>query len=197
MLDVVCLDLMGTIVYDPYLEALEAATGLDFATAAAVRDPDCWPQFESGAIDEAEFVRRFFTEPGAGHRFDLEAFHRVRRDGYRLLPGMGELLKALDGKVERYIASNYPVWIHELRTRFELDRLFDGIYVSCELGVRKPDAAFFEVMLDGIGAPAQRCLFVDDRRVNCDAAAAVGMAVHHFEGAPGLASRLRAEGVPV
>lgn len=197
MLDVVCFDLMGTVVYDPYLEALEAATGMDMAAAHAVKDPDSWPQFELGAIDEAEFVRRFFADADAGHRFDIEAFHRVRREGYCFLPGMADLLEALQGAVGRYVASNYPVWIEELRSQFEFDRHFDGVYVSCHLGVRKPDPAFFRLMLDDIGVPAGRCLFVDDRRVNCEAAVAVGMHAHRFDGAGRLRERLRREGLPV
>ncbi|MPZ74343.1 MAG: HAD-IA family hydrolase [Nitriliruptorales bacterium] len=197
MLDVVCLDLMGTVVYDPYLEALEAATGLDLANAQAVKNPDSWPQFELGAIDEAEFVRRFFIDGDAGHRFDIEAFHRVRREGYHFLPGMTDLLRALDGHVDRYVASNYPVWIEELHARFDFDQHFEGVFVSCRLGVRKPDPAFFEAMLDSIAVPASRCLFVDDRRLNCEAAASVGMRVHVFHGAAPLRRRLHDEGLPV
>jgi HAD superfamily hydrolase (TIGR01509 family) len=196
MLDVVCFDLMGTVVYDPYLEALEAGTGMDLAAAHRVKDPDSWPLFELGAIDEAEFVRRFFVD-GYDAPFDVEAFHRVRREGYRFLEGMEALLEALAGQVRRYVASNYPVWIEEMRTQFAMDRHFDGVYASCHLGVRKPDPAFFAALLDRIEAAAPRCLFVDDRRVNCDAAAAAGMAVHLFDGAEGLRDRLAAEGLRV
>lgn len=192
MADVLLLDLMGTVVYDPYREALEAATGMELAAAAALRDPDCWPAFETGTISESEFVRRFFS---AGHRFDMEAFHRVRREGYRFLPGMRELLEALDGDVRRYIASNYPVWIDQMGTQFEFERYFDGVYASCHLGVRKPDPRFYTAILDDLQASPQRCLFVDDRRDNCDAAAAVGMDVHLFDGADGLRRRLAAEGL--
>jgi 2-haloacid dehalogenase/putative hydrolase of the HAD superfamily len=196
MLDVVCFDLMGTVVYDPYLEALEAATGLDISAAHRVKDPNSWPQFELGAIDEAEFVRRFFVD---GHEapFDIEAFHRVRRQGYAFLDGMEGLLEALAGQVGRYLASNYPVWVEEMRAQFGLDRHFDAMFVSCHMGVRKPDPAFFQALLDGVGAPAHRCLFVDDRRVNCEAAATAGMQAHLFDGAEGLRHRLAAEGLAV
>ena len=194
MLDTLLFDLMGTVVYDPYREALEAATAMELSLAFARRDPQSWPQFELGAIDEQEFVRRFFAEPDGDDRFDIEAFHRVRREGYRLLPGMADLLEALHG-VDCYIASNYPVWIDALCAQFEFDRTFRGVYASCHMGVRKPDPAFFSAILDDLGRTAQQCLFVDDRPENCDAAAGVGMAVHLFEGAQGLTARLRAEGL--
>jgi FMN hydrolase / 5-amino-6-(5-phospho-D-ribitylamino)uracil phosphatase len=197
MLDALCLDLMGTVVYDPYLEALEAATGMDISTAHAVKDPSSWPQFELGAIDEDEFVRRFFADADAGHRFDIEAFHRVRRTGYRFLEGMDKLLRDLDGRVARYIASNYPVWIDELHRQFSFDEHFEGVFVSCRMGVRKPDPAFYSKMLAQIDVPADHCLFVDDRRVNCEAAAAVGMRTHLFRGVEGLRDALGDEGLDI
>jgi HAD superfamily hydrolase (TIGR01509 family) len=194
MLRAVCLDLMGVLLYDPYLEALEAACGLDVATAHRLKDPDCWPQFEVAAIDEAEFARRFFAGRD-GMRFDLEAFHRVRLAGYRFLPGMEELLDHLEGVVARYVASNYPVWIEDLRVRFGLDRRCEGIYASHQLGVRKPDPDFYRRLLEAVRLPPPTCLFVDDREVNCAAAEAAGMRAHVFSGAGDLRRRLCAEGV--
>ena len=195
MLTAVCFDLMGTVLYDPYLEAIEAATGMGIGEVLPVKDPDSWPQFEMGAIDEDEFVRRFFTADESARAFDMEAFHRVRRAGYAFLPGMDELLEALAGSVARYVASNYPLWIEELATQFDFASHFDGVFASCHLGVRKPDTAFYTGMLEQIGRPAEQCLFVDDRRINCEAAAAVGMQVHHFTDAATLRAHLAEAGV--
>lgn len=195
MLAALCLDLMGTVLYDPYLEAIEAATGMTLKEVIAIKDPHSWPDFEMGRIDEAEFVRRFFTDPETSRTFDIEVFHRVRWEGYRFLPGMEELLDELTGIVPRYVASNYPIWIEELERHFDFARRFDGVYASCHLGVRKPDPAFFTGMLHALGLAAQQCLFVDDRVVNCEAAAAVGMRTHLFVDAEGLRERLREEQV--
>jgi HAD superfamily hydrolase (TIGR01509 family) len=194
MLAALCLDLMGTVLYDPYMEAIEAATGMTLAEVVRVKDPHSWPDFEMGLIDEAEFVRRFYVSDATGS-FDISAFHRVRWQGYRYLPGMAELLDDIDGVVPRYVASNYPVWIEDLGRHFDFARRFDGVFASCHLGVRKPDPAFFDRMLAVIGRPPQRCLFVDDRQDNCDAAAAAGMRTHLFEGSEGLRQRLREEHV--
>lgn len=193
MIRVLCVDLMDTVITDPYREALRAATGMDLSQLRDLRDPDCWPALEVGAIDEAEFARRYFRDPA--RHFDLDAFHRARRGGYRWIPGMRTLLERLEGRLERYLASNYPVWIDELARELGLDAVVDGVVASCHVGVRKPDPAFFARMLERIGRPPERCLFVDDRPENCDAAEAAGMAAHRFVGADDLAERLRAEGV--
>lgn len=191
MIRAVCFDLMDTVLYDPYREALVAAAGVDLKTAARARDPLCWPEFEIGAIDETEFARRYF-HPGAGLRFDLDAFHAARRAGYRFLPGMRALVASLQGKVDRYVASNYPIWIEEVRVTFELDALFEGVFSSHQLGVRKPAPEFFARMLAQLPHPASDCLFVDDRKDNCTAAEAIGMKVHHFTGEGELTRALSA-----
>lgn len=191
-----CLDLMGVVLHDPYLEAIEAAVEVPLAEVWRHKDLTSWPEFECGLIDEAEFERRFWAEGAPGLRFDAEAFHRTRRAGYRFMPGMEELIAdARAAGLALHVASNYPVWIEELRTAFGLDQRFDGVWASCHLGVRKPDPAFYQRLLDKAALPAEACLFADDRQVNVDAAAAVGMRAHLFTSADDLRARLAAEGV--
>ena len=110
---------------------------------------------------------------------------------------MRALLDALDGVLDRYVASNYPVWIEELREVFGLDSRCEGVVASHHLGVRKPDPEFYRLLLDRICHRPEACLFVDDRAGNCAAAERAGMRAHHFDGVEGLAERLRAEGVDV
>lgn len=200
---------MDTVIRDPYREAIEAATGLPLAEALPLRDPGSWPAFEIAAIDEAEFARRFFgaapdagdtqdaqgARAGQGPRFDLAAFHRARRAGYAFLPGVRPILEALRGRVRTFVASNYPVWIDELRASHGLDELFDGVYASHHLRVRKPARAFYERLLEAIALPAEACLFVDDRAANCEAAARLGMRTHVFVDAEALRAALVAEGL--
>lgn len=195
MLRAVLFDLMDTVIHDPYPEALRAATGgMGLDELRARRDPRAWEDFELAAIDEEEFGRRFFADDTP---LDLAAFHRVRRAGYRWLPGMRELLDGLDGRVGRYVASNYPVWIDELTARFALDTRFDGVWASHHLGARKPDPVFYLRLAGRIGVEPERCLLVDDRARNCEGAEAAGLAAHLFTGADDLRCRLAEEGVEV
>lgn len=191
MVRVVCFDLMDTLVVDPFREALEAGAGMPLAELLARRDPDAWPAFESGQISEAEFVER--VVPGAA--FDHEAFTRARQEGYALVPGMRGLLDELEGRVTRWVASNYPEWIDEVLDRFGLVDQLDGVTVSCREGVCKPDPVFFERLVAQVGHPPHRCLLVDDRPGNCAAAERAGLRAHHFAGVAGLRRRLQAEGV--
>lgn len=191
MLDAVAFDLMDTVVRDPFRQALMAATGRPLAEVLAQKDPDAWPRFERGELSEEEY----FSSYGA-FDLDVDAFHRVRRDGYVLLPGMRELLGDLAGRVVRVTATNYPVWVEELAAGL-LAGLFDRVVASHQLGVRKPERAFFERLCGVLDAEAGSVLLVDDRVENVEGARAAGLRAHRFAGATDLRNRLRREGLPI
>jgi len=60
--------------------------------------------------------------------------------------------------------------------RERLDPLFDVLVISEEVGLRKPDAAIFELALERLGVPAEAAVFIDDVEVNVEGARAVGLA---------------------
>lgn len=53
--------------------------------------------------------------------------------------------------------------------------LFDAVVISGEVGMRKPEAAIFELTLVRLGLPADRCVFVDDHARNIEAAGRLGI----------------------
>lgn len=189
----VAFDVMDTVVRDPYREALEAATGVPVRELFRTRSPESYPRFERGEITEAEY---WDVYRDAGLDLDVEVFHRVRRAGYRWLEGMAGLLDDLAGVVPRVAATNYPPWIVELAEGMLAGR-FEAIVASCHLGARKPEPAFFAGLLATIERPAGAVVFVDDREVNVEAAAAYGLRAHQFTEVVDLRRRLRAEGLPV
>lgn len=191
---VLALDLMGTVLFDPYREALEAALTLDGGwtpRALQGRDVEAWPAFERGEIDEPTFAARFWSDPERD--FDVATFNRVRRSLTAFLPGMQAFVHAAARCLPLWIASNYPRWIDEHVVRFGLDALVTGVVASCDLGVRKPDPEFYARLVERIGVPSGECLFVDDRGGNCAGAAAAGLPTHRFTDAPRLRGWLRDE----
>jgi HAD superfamily hydrolase (TIGR01509 family) len=189
----VAFDVMDTVLVDPFREALTAATGLTPAQLFARRDPELYPAFERGEIDEATYWARHAER---GLDVDPSRFHAVRRARTDWIDGMRELLDDLDGLVERVTASNYPVWIEEL-TGTHLAERFETVLASHHLGVRKPDPAFYERLLAVEGLAPSQVVFVDDREVNVEAAREVGIAAHHFRDATTLRGWLAGRGVPV
>ncbi|HUA97226.1 MAG TPA: HAD family hydrolase [Terracidiphilus sp.] len=79
--------------------------------------------------------------------------------------------------------------------KFELRNYFEVAFSSCYLGVRKPEPAIYKRALDVLGRPAARVLFIDDRQVNVDGAAAAGIKAIRFRGAEALLGDLETLGV--
>ncbi len=71
-------------------------------------------------------------------------------------------------------------------------RQFDRCFLSYEMGILKPDPAFFRHMLRSLDAPPADCVFIDDRPENVDSARWVGISALQFEGAGKLHSDLAA-----
>jgi epoxide hydrolase-like predicted phosphatase len=79
-----------------------------------------------------------------------------------------------------------------------LEELFDGIVISGDVGMHKPEPDIFLLGAERIGVPATDCVFVDDLRENCAGAEAVGMTAILHRGAESTLPRLEELlGVPV
>ena len=64
-----------------------------------------------------------------------------------------------------------------------LDELFEGIVISGDVGMHKPDPAIFVLGAERIGLDPKECVFVDDLRENCAGAERVGMTAILHRGA--------------
>lgn len=71
--------------------------------------------------------------------------------GHIFIEGAEELLEGLFGRYRLYLASNGTAWVQERRLKSaDLNRYFDGIFISQELGFDKPDPRFFEKAFEAI-----------------------------------------------
>jgi 2-haloacid dehalogenase len=84
---------------------------------------------------------------------------------------------------------------NQTRHRFDFLGEFDGIVVSGEEGLIKPDPAIFELFLARYKLEAADCLFIDDNQYNVDGAKAVGMQAVRFESPEQLLAELARHGL--
>jgi putative hydrolase of the HAD superfamily len=84
------------------------------------------------------------------------------------------------------LSNGVPDIMRKVSAERALDRYFDAVVVSYEVGLAKPDPAIFALTLARLGVEPAAALFVDDRRENVEGAAAAGIAVLHFTGAEAL-----------
>ena len=68
--------------------------------------------------------------------------------------------------------------------------LFERVFVSAEMGRLKPEQAIYQEVLDELGIEAGDMIFIDNKAVNIDGAAALGIDGHVFTTAELLRSYL-------
>lgn len=182
------LDVMGTLVHDPFYREMPAFLGMSLDELLERKDPRAWIDYELGLVDEATLYRRFFADR---RPIDGPGLRRAARGSYRLLEGIEPLLAEIrDRGVPMHALSNYPEWYRDVDAATGLSRYIDWSFVSCELGVRKPDPAIYQEALRRLDVPAASCVFVDDRERNVVAAREVGMTGVRFRDPKDLRARL-------
>jgi putative hydrolase of the HAD superfamily len=67
--------------------------------------------------------------------------------------------------------------------RSTFEDLFDGVVISGEVGMHKPQPEIFRLGAERAGVEPRDCVFVDDLRENCEGAEAVGMTAILHRGA--------------
>jgi putative hydrolase of the HAD superfamily len=147
-------------------------------------------RFETGGSTREEFAAEIVGEfglPVGGADF-LRAFTHWPR---ALFPGVAELLAGLAPRCRLASVSN----TNELHwERFErewsLPGYFHHNFPSHQVGMLKPDAAYFRHVIEALAVDAGRVLFVDDNRINVDAATRLGIVARHAVGVDGLVAVL-------
>lgn len=147
------------------------------AMAGYFTEPDSLiHQAERGEIHDDE-LRAYLHSivPGAGALFDGDPpsiFHAPDR------PEMIELMQwcAERGLFVVLTTNNFATAQDTLASRYLDTGLVCAIVNSALIGLRKPDPAYFDLILETFELDAEAVLFIDDHQENVDAAALMGMA---------------------
>ena len=81
-----------------------------------------------------------------------------------------------------YVLSNASDLFYEYFPRFLPLDFFNGVFVSSDYLMLKPDVKIYETFLTKYGLKAEECLFVDDREDNTEGAKKAGMNIFPFKG---------------
>ena len=133
---------------------------------------------EVGTLTEEEFEPRFAAVIGVTEPASLidRLFGGMRTDHAM----MNAVRAAKDAGVRTGLISNS--WGKGRYDRSQFPALFDGVVISGEVGVRKPDPRIYELGAEAIGLEPAACVFVDDLGANLKPARELGMAtVHHTD----------------
>ncbi|MCL2131626.1 MAG: HAD family phosphatase [Lentimicrobiaceae bacterium] len=137
-------------------------------------------EFEEGKISTSDFFKELQKIVGKNVSVkELEDAFLSFLDGipsYKL-----DLIAELRKKYQILLLSNINAFVYDYckRTYFEkkgekINDYFDKIYLSCEIGICKPDRRIFDYMVADARLIPEDCLFIDDGEKNIETAKTLG-----------------------
>lgn len=152
-----------------------------FSFVAKSGTPKFWDEYDRGALtfDEVkEEICRFRNcDLATCERMLDEAIGRQRE-----IPETKQLVGELkEAGYRLYVLSNMSREFIDFLRRLPVYGMFDGEVVSCEVQVIKPEPKIYGLLLSRYGLDPAETLFIDDRQVNLDGAAALGISTFLFD----------------
>jgi putative hydrolase of the HAD superfamily len=140
---------------------------------------------ERGEISEDAFLAELGAalEELLGRETHVHGFREALFSGLDPNPPMIELMRELRGRGLRMamLTNNVREWEPLWRAMLPVDEIFEEVVDSGFVGHRKPERRVYEITVERIGVPFERCLFVDDLEPNIEAALELGMRAVRFE----------------
>lgn len=117
-----------------------------------------WRRFEKGELENTEVTRQrfiqFFEQFGKnvdGRETDIR-YRSYLAEGNQLFEGVVDMLEKLHKTHKLYVASNgIGITQHTRLKNNDLNKYFDKIFISEEIGSKKPDREFFEKIFGEVG----------------------------------------------
>jgi putative hydrolase of the HAD superfamily len=145
-------------------------------------------RLEAGELTEEQFSPLFGPIIGVREDRHVGLVDRLFA-GMQPEPAMIEALRrARAAGVKTGLISNS--WGRGRYDRESFTELFDGVVISGEVGLYKPQPEIFRLGAERVGVEPAACVFVDDLRENCEGAEAVGMTAVLHRGADRTVAQL-------
>jgi putative hydrolase of the HAD superfamily len=132
--------------------------------------------FERGKITLDDYLDR--TIFYRARPFTREAFVEFMHSLSQPFPDVLQFAQTLarSGKYLMGTINNESLEINDYRIEtFGLRTCFRVFISSCFVGLRKPESGIYRLALDVTQIPAEECAFIDDRALNLECAAKLGM----------------------
>jgi epoxide hydrolase-like predicted phosphatase len=142
-------------------------------------------ELETGRMTEAGFLQALGGELSAalGREVEMHTFGESYFSHLQPNEAMIEHMRGLRDRGYRMAmcTNNVREWEPRWRSMLPVDEIFELVVDSAFVGIRKPDAGIYELVLERLGVGAKHSVFVDDITVNCDAARALGLHAVQFK----------------
>lgn len=155
-----------------------------------------WHLHDKGELNAQQVVDALKeTMPKELHS-SLEIFVRDFPDAFPPMEGMEQIVDALHAQgYGCYLLSNFPESFQELPRRTPVLNKLDGMVVSYQIHLLKPDPAIFLRAAQILGIDPQETIFIDDTLPNVEGARKAGMEAYHFTSPAAFKSFLQEQGI--
>ncbi len=154
-----------------------------------------WDDVQHGHIDGEAFWAHVGEQVGL-EPDQLAEFRHLFWSGDRLDEELVALIRQLRGRGYRTaLLSNAPPDMEAYVADLGITDAFDVVVISGDEGVTKPAPEIYHRTLDRLGVAAENAVFIDDMRINVEAARRLGIRAARFRGLEPLRVWLRELGV--
>ena len=179
----VLFDLGGVLMQVSGVAEMARQTGIGSEEEVWTRWLGCeWVRrFERGRCSVEEFAHGIVADWGldTSPATFIDSFSRWP-DG--LYPGAAELVGEVHALTSVGCLSNSNALHWSEQVAWGMAAWFDHVFLSHEMGLIKPDPEVFHHVADVVGLEPGRITFLDDNRLNVDAATKAGFTAHHVRG---------------
>lgn len=190
--EAIIFDLGGVLINLDYRLTSKAFIDLgltDFdATYSQLQQTDLFDRFETGAISSFHFINRLLDQlpQGTSGNKVVHAWNAMILDFP--VERLEWLLKLKQQKRIFLLSNTNTLHMEKVRRSLEsavghqrLEDYFECVYLSCEMGLRKPDAAIFSRVCEEQGLNPVTTVFIDDSPQHVEGAATIGLQAIHLK----------------
>ena len=145
------------------------------ALQRVVHNDHTWVEAQCGRLS----VDDYWQNVGQTLNLTSQDIASLRQDFYRGDVRNNDLVTCIDqlrsGGLRTAILSNFSTELRSLLHQQDLQRRFDVIVISAEIGIMKPAIAAYRAVLDQLDLAPECCVFIDDLSTNVEAAHTLGM----------------------
>ncbi len=165
---------------------------IDAGLLAQARNSQLERDFERGFYSPDEYLEIVRETYGLDRRISLDRLIEIWGHPFELMEGTFALLPVLKKQAGLFLLSNTnAIHIEAIQRKYSFLKMFDGLVLSYEVGIAKPDPGIYQAALRTAGVTAEAAVFVDDLPENVAAAREAGIRSHQYETHTGMIEFLR------
>ncbi|MFA4887348.1 MAG: HAD family phosphatase [Candidatus Nanoarchaeia archaeon] len=149
-----------------------------------------WDKARVSEISEKEFWETLVKEI----RLPISS-EQLKKEWYGSFSPIQETFELAERLKKNYkvalISNTILEWFTYWKKKYDLEDVFDAIFVSYELKVAKPGKEIFLIALKKLKVKAEECVFIDDKLENLETAKELGMEIIQFKDTTKVKKRLK------